>query len=397
MADLHRQDEPEYFSVGHDDAQTELREHTISSSDKEIACLFCGIGDARNLFATIAYMSLNEARNPSSKRFHFTILDIKPAVLARDLLMFRLLFDLSTQSKRKKRETLVTLSYIFGAQVMPKWAYDRLQTGLSAVLTDLKSYDGDMMGIFYIPLDVRTLISQHVQAWKEVPEPWYNATRLRELAHQQLLERQMTEAGLTDGIDIKVPPGCEDNGQDALYFKDLTAMLPHTDLLEKYEPRLLKLFTAYAGSGSITTRRNVEEYLDSNWQPNVTVIDLDYENKREARHMPLLDFQPHSIVQSLFGNIPVTYLNTHGVLNHFIGFFDFIATCMNKLQSKIVIEVIIGEMVDVCERLRHGILRQHQEKLGNLEPSTFPNAFDGIQMSNIPLVTPRSAQRILLM
>ena len=159
----------------------------------------------------------------------------------------------------KKQETSVTLSYIFGAQVMPKWAYDRLQRGLSAVLADLETDDGDMMEIFYIPHSVRASISRHIQAWKETPEPWYNAARLRKLAQQQLLERQMKEAGLTDGIDIISPPGCEDNGLDALYYKDLTVMLPQTDLLEKHEPRLSKLFTAYAGRGSTAAKKKVEE------------------------------------------------------------------------------------------------------------------------------------------
>jgi hypothetical protein len=379
--------------VGHDAAETLLWPHTTSASDKEIACLFCGIGDARNLFATIAFMSLKNAQNPSSTKFHFTILDIKPAVLARDLLMFRLLFDISTESKRKKRETLATLSYIFGAQVMPKWAYDRLQAGLSAVLADLATYDGDMMRTFYIPHSVRASISRHIQAWKEAPEPWYNATRLRKLTQQQLLEQQMNDAGLLDDIDIISPPGCEDNGPDALYYKDLTVMLPQTDLLEKHEPHLLKLFTAYAGRKSIAAKKKVEEYLDSTWQPNVTLVDLDYENKREERHHPLLSFRPHEVVRDLFGNIPIAYVGkTHGVLNHFTGFFDFIATCMSKIQSKIVIEVVLGEMADVCERFRHGILHQHQEKLGKLDPSTFPKAFDGVHMSNIPFVTPKPTQ-----
>ena len=299
----------------------------------------------------------------------------------------------------KKRETLVTLSYIFGAQVMPKWAFDRLQKGLSAVLADLKTDGANMMGIFYIPHDVRASVCRHIQAWKKIPEPWYSARTLRERTRQQLLERQMTEAGLTDDIDIKTPPGCEDNGPDALGYKDLTVMLPHTDLLEKHEPRLSKLFTAYARKMSSTAaRQKVEEYLDSTWQPNVTLIDMDYENKREVKCSPLVDFRPHEVVRSLFGNIPAAYVgNTHGVLNHFTSFFDFIAFWMSRLQARIVIEVILGEMVDVCERLRHGILRQHQEKLGKLEPSTFPKAYDGIHMSNIPFVTPKPIQTPPLM
>lgn len=385
--------------MGHDDAQTLIGPKTISASANDVACLFCGIGDARNLFATIAWAGLGEVRNPSSRRYHFTIVDIKPAVLARDLLMFRLLFDLSTESEMKKRETLVTLSYVFGAQVMPKWTFDRLQTGLSVVLADLETDNTNIMGIFYIPHDVRASVCRQIQAWKKIPEPWYSARALRERARQQLLEREMTEAGLTDGIDIKAPPGCEDNGPDALGYKDFTVMLPHTDLLKKHEPRLSKLFTAYARKISSTSaRQKVEEYLDSTWQPNVTLIDIDYENKRETKRSPLMDFRPHEVVRHLFGNIPAAFVgNTHGVLNHFISFFDFIAVWMSRLQSRIVIEVILGEMVDVCERLRHGILRQHQEKLGKLEPSTFPKTYDGIHMSNIPFVTPKLIRTSLLM
>lgn len=79
--------------MGHDDADTLLPDTLLSTTSKEIAWLCCGIGDARNLLATIFYLGISRSRKAS----HFTLVDLKPAVFARDLLIFRLDLDFETQ------------------------------------------------------------------------------------------------------------------------------------------------------------------------------------------------------------------------------------------------------------------------------------------------------------
>jgi hypothetical protein len=361
----------------------------LSPSKKDIAGLFCGVGDARNLLVTLAFIGSVEASKPSSKRFHFTILDLKPAVLARDLLMFQLLLDSITESETKSSETMVALSYMFGAQIMPQWTFDRMQQAISKVLVHLEKAERDVMGFFYIPTTARLQISRHLSAWKKAPEHWYTAATLRQLTLKQSNDRYLKEGRSTekttetDGFII--PPGCEENGPDSLGFDEFGALLPPWALLEKHEPRFFKIFMAWAKSRSSPALQEVKQYLDAEWKPNVTLIDLDFETKREGPRRPLMDFRPHEVVKDLFGYLPLgTVGHLMGVLNHFVGFFQFIARGLKSIQSKVVVEFVVGEMADSFERLQHGLLRETPVKIDKIDPSTFPTKYDAIHMSNIP-------------
>lgn len=77
------QDVPDYFGPGHDEPESLFTRELDSSCREEpvLSFMLCGVGDARHLFKTIRDY-YNTRKNPSQK-VHFTILDNKPAVLAR--------------------------------------------------------------------------------------------------------------------------------------------------------------------------------------------------------------------------------------------------------------------------------------------------------------------------
>jgi len=361
----------------------------LSSSKKEIAGLFCGIGDARNLLVTLAFIGSVEASKPSLKKFHFTILDLKPAVFARDLLMFQLILDSIAESETKSSETITALSYMFGAQIMPQWTFDRIQQTISKVLAQLEMTEKDVMGIFYIPTTARLQITRHFSAWRKTPEHWYTTATLRQLTLKQSSDRYLKEGRSTDKTanadGLIIPPGCEEDGPDSLGFDEFGALLPPWGILEKHEPRFFKIFMAWAKSRSSSAQQEIKQYIDAEWQPNVTLIDLDFETKREGPKRPLMDFRPHEVVKDLFGYLPLaTVGHIMGVLNHFVGFFQFIARGLKSIQSKVVVEFVIGEMADSFEQLQHGLLREPSVKIDKIDPSTFPTKYDAIHMSNIP-------------
>jgi Domain of unknown function (DUF4470) len=64
-----------------------LRIHPNSPNQDHFSFLFGGIGDARHLFTSLQDL-LESCESPNSKRFHFTMVDIKAVVIARDLVMF---------------------------------------------------------------------------------------------------------------------------------------------------------------------------------------------------------------------------------------------------------------------------------------------------------------------
>lgn len=67
-------------------------------SSLNFACLACGIGDARNVFASFLLLDMmmeadQGATNWSHKSLHFTLVSLKAAVFTGDLIMFRILID----------------------------------------------------------------------------------------------------------------------------------------------------------------------------------------------------------------------------------------------------------------------------------------------------------------
>jgi hypothetical protein len=210
-------------------------------------------------------------------------------VFARDLLIFRLLFELAITSRQDPtaaEEIEVTLAYEFAAQVMPKWVSDQLQACISVVLEDLRDSTRNVLGIFYIPEPVRERIIRVLLQWRQTPESWYTASALRRAVAQHLAEQKRKNAGRTPPSDIytsRIPPGCDARSPDMLEFEDLFVILPPAHLMQQHEPELWDLISTEVKPRTATTRKALSDYFDSVWQPNVTMVDLDWERQREDR------------------------------------------------------------------------------------------------------------------
>jgi hypothetical protein len=351
--------------------------------------LFAGIGDCRNLFTTLAYISLAAFSKTSllSKKFHFTLLDIKPTVFARDLLIFRLLFDAARESDTKSAETLVTLSYLYTAQIMPAWAYSRFQVAIKDLVNELQEHHSDVMERFYVDTESRVQICHHLNCWRRKPQGWYSTERFLALTQEQTLSSQMKAIHNYGPAPQKhgEPSGCGAGSPDVLGFEDIGVMLPHVHLLEKYEAELLKLFTTYGKHRTTTHKKKLTQYLIDHWMPNMTLIDFDWEEKRQGKHTPMLDFTPHSTVCDLFTHVPreAAGQGVQGVLAHLEGFFGFIKNLFERIQRQVTFDVVIDDMVNYFECAEYGLL-QSRERFGSLKPTEFPVRYDRIHMSNIP-------------
>jgi hypothetical protein len=301
--------------------------------------------------------------------------------------MFRLLFDAARESDTKSAETLVTLSYLYAAQIMPAWAYSRFQVAIKDLVNELQDYHADIMERFYVDTESRVQICHHLNSWRRKPQGWYSTERFLALTQEQTLSSKMKDIHTygTAPQESGKPPGCEAGSSDVCQFEDIGVILPYIPLLEKYEPKLLKLLMTYGKHRTITHMNKISQYLIDHWRPNVTLIDFDFEEKRQGKHHPLLDFTPHDIVCSLFAHIPreAAGPGVQGVLAHLEGFFGFIKNAIGRIQRKVTFEIVIDNMVNYFECAEYGLL-QSRERLGSLEPSEFPVRYDRIHMSNIP-------------
>ncbi|CAG9981361.1 unnamed protein product [Clonostachys byssicola] len=310
------QDEPEFYSVGHDDARSFLTKSQLNNG-KDLACLCCGIGDARLLFATMAIAAVVSGLKPPKRKLHFTLVDLKATVFARDLLIFRMLFDLQTQTPKQREETNIAISYVFAGQLMPSWASDILHGAMAAVIAELQDLSSNVMGIFYIPEPARQGIARVLKEWQQPPEPWYTTAALRRDLSRERANREMEQSALFgDDMELesgKVPPGCGKHNPDAQSFDDIYIMLPPAHLVQKHEPRLAEIHNAYRKKKNKKNRKVLDDYINSNWKPNVTVIDLEFQRKREDRAtgQPDISWSPHQIASDYVGGSLTTFL--HGI------------------------------------------------------------------------------------
>jgi hypothetical protein len=206
-----------------------------------------------------------------SKKFHFTLLDIKPRVFARDLLIFRLLSDAARESDKKSAETLVTLSYLYAAQIMPAWAYSRFQVAIKDLVNDLQDHNSDVMERFYVDTENRVQICHHLNSWQRKPQGWYSTKMFLAVTQEQTLQSQMNAMHSFGPAkqDPSMPSGCQPGSPDVRGFEDIGVMLPHVHLLEKYEAELLKLSMTYGKHHTTTHKKKVTQYLIDHWMPNM--------------------------------------------------------------------------------------------------------------------------------
>jgi hypothetical protein len=373
--------------VGHDDAESVFDPLFAKSSQRYFSFLFCGIGDARNMFATLADIGLEsmQVRSFSAKKLYFSLVDIKPAVFARDLVMFRMLNDCSREPDNKRQVTLGALAFTFSGHIMPPWVYDRQQTAMKKVAAELKMYNSHVMGRFHIDAATRDVIYQHLQNWQKAPQSWYSTSSILAMTRRQFIEDGIHRMMRSVDADVQRLPGCEPRSPDVREYADLNFMLPSVSLLNKHEPQLLALLTAYGRSGSPGTRQKLEQHVRADWKPNMTLIDFDWEAKREGPPQPSLDFLPFDVVHDLFGCLPISILlgpDVSGFYGHLVGSFDVIATCWRKIRNQTMVEMIVGDMADFMERAEHDVPGRGVS--GVTTPSEFPRRYDSVHLSNIP-------------
>ncbi|KAI4220875.1 MAG: hypothetical protein LQ349_007983 [Xanthoria aureola] len=126
-------DNPEYYPVGHDKACSQVDKHMLRKAVKKpVSLFFGGIGDARNLYATLIETARLETvdSRPPKRKYHVIVNDLKAPALARDLVMFYLLDDLAKMESsggELETEHCTVILYLFTASILPPFAARRIQ------------------------------------------------------------------------------------------------------------------------------------------------------------------------------------------------------------------------------------------------------------------------------
>ncbi|TKA65542.1 hypothetical protein B0A55_09869 [Friedmanniomyces simplex] len=153
----------EYYIIGHDTPDTVYQSELLRTSRKRISLMLSGISDARNLYLTIMGIATDKVGD-----IHFTVVDIKPAVIARDLLILMLIDRLgrTNDSKQKGGQGLIfaCLFYTYLAPVMPAPVYGTLQNYIK-MLIDILENRHALLSYLDVPQIYRPDILKILREW----------------------------------------------------------------------------------------------------------------------------------------------------------------------------------------------------------------------------------------
>lgn len=239
---------PEYYTVGHDAPESLYDRELLGCDRDKISLLFAGVGDGRNLFQTLMEIGM-DAKNgklPSKKSFHLTAVDIKPAVIARDLLFFLMLDHLSA---REGIDAMIATGelhlfyYTFISPIMPAVMYGLLQQHIRRVLDGLANREQLPCFVDVPDLNRRQIIRVLRQWQEEVPKEFPTA-RMRERGirgRQQYLAQRSVPHGLAN----KMNRGYE--RQDAFFLQTGVLMMGPSDdyLVGRELPALLRAYEKF--------------------------------------------------------------------------------------------------------------------------------------------------------
>ncbi|EGG03113.1 uncharacterized protein MELLADRAFT_65872 [Melampsora larici-populina 98AG31] len=389
----HLTEEKSYYPSGHDIPEPQYGP-TLRRTTKDapvVSFMFCGIGDARNMLQTImSYMTSGPTSQESDQRLHFTILDFKPAILARDLILFALLDDISltlglsdhetfnlSQAKcRNLLETLSVASYFYATQVMPAYAWDRIQAVIQRLL-DCFDRSQQPISWVYVPVAVQNTVRPWLESWK-------SGAAARTRIKDELDKHRW--GGL--GPDPTFPH----LKFDKRVYKKFSIVLPLEPLLIAHDAELFTIIQDYRKKDS-SAKERLSSHVDTKWKPNVTLADILWEKENtmpECLPHPDMSFSPFEIIGNLMkgcmgqqgtssalGNTLMT------VAHHY---FMIVGKAISSLRHRMMVEVCFGEMADCLEKMQYQTLERTTETESKdcLLSSKWPHKYHIIHMSNIP-------------
>ncbi|KAK0732026.1 hypothetical protein B0H67DRAFT_631840 [Lasiosphaeris hirsuta] len=386
---------PEYYAIGHDMAETLFDDSPQKSSSPQdsVSLMFCGSGDARNVFMTIAMFFFNEliAGKKFCRDIHITLLDLKPAAIARTLIFFDLMAmygKLGGNKDPKEVDLPVIMAYLYAGHVIPAAVNDMLQSRIG-VLLDVLETNKKIFDWFFVPSSTRKEIAYVLRQWKNPPKAnWYSTPVIRRTVRQRLAVGKWNSP--IPFIEDDTPPGFRN---DRKSFDELPILLPSKSFAKKHDTPLVALMEQYR-AGSKNASKRLADHVDESWVTNLTLIDFDHAEAlhrngedellgwtrmRDDDMVPSIESDPSAVVA---GSLPQA--SKGGVLEAIGLFFKCAASPLTVLPQRLKIEALVGEMTDTVDRLRWGLLESRSQPSGGIDPSKFLQKYDRIYMSNIP-------------
>jgi hypothetical protein len=375
----------EFFVVGHDTPGSLYDPLLISgaSESETLAFFFAGIGDARHAFQSIiAIHRLEEIKKLETKkmRFYFTLNDVKHEVLARDLIFFllleRLCSELATGEivkdhrmvQEPAKKTLLTLTYIYIAQIVPPEVHDDLKAVLTTAIGILLSRASLPAWIDISNEDAKAIIPILKNWQHEVTKAFPTAKFIQ--GARKAPPQENRHAFSKGHCWQKAEPMKEELRQ----FRDCALVLPsdhatHADL---------QAILQTPKSESRTSQ--LRHYLSKTWKENFTLIDMKWVRAGDASrpdHYFNVGHNPFELAEDLSSaRIPTEPERPEQLYDYGAQFFLNVAMSLSAIRDRLKVEFMSGDVVRILEGIKCGAQLDRDV--------SYPVRYDRIHTSNIP-------------
>ncbi|KAF8243737.1 hypothetical protein K440DRAFT_605850 [Wilcoxina mikolae CBS 423.85] len=273
----------EYYPRGHDMPLAGIACKDLVKRAKENApepldfsFFYGGVGDCRHFYQQLhhiyAYNKDWREKNqiPSTDKFSFTLQDWKPHVMARNVILFRMLHDISLIPERiedpaeRKKEQMSILSaiwYVFDRDIMPAYVFSRLNATMQTLLDSGENFD---LPWLRCDPNTTTAICAVLKYWLNDMDELTKRFDIRyaQTVLQWVKQSKLLEEGLLKVFKLE---------SEWLIFSFSMMMFPPEQLMEDAEPELLSLLRDR--SKPIAEKKaSLLKYARKNWKVNVTLF-----------------------------------------------------------------------------------------------------------------------------
>ncbi|KAA8911032.1 hypothetical protein FN846DRAFT_1019840 [Sphaerosporella brunnea] len=380
----------------------------MTRKTKYLDCAFYygGVGDARHFYQQLhhiyTYHKEMTERDEIDKRltkkldsFLFTLVDMHPKMLARNVMMFRLLHDLRKEKEDvefKEKEEMIdkeergemphvgeytfvqaTIWYLFACDIMPPYIYLRLLALINKLLAS-----GDNFGIPWLKMTNETQlgIRTALMEWLE--------------SHEILTKRfdvHYAQTELKWDKKLNMLQNCEKISfmymdREWEQYSESLLTYPPPLLIREFEPELGKLISESMIKSPRRRKEAFTKYARDNWRVNFTLLQrTDWYNTRGNDWKTTVDVL--KIVDDLLDNTSAfldeeVFASTMFSLDAPIYISQvwgpFFRSCSDALSFPLVevtVELVLDEAYHYLDVCRFGIGRE-------------PLGYNAIYLSNIP-------------
>jgi hypothetical protein len=329
-------------------------------------------------------------RKKTCRKLHITLLDLKPAAIARTLIFIDTIMIyalLKTKKTPGVEDATTVMAYLFLGQVIPAVVKVKLDETIKRLLIAIDS-DEEIFGFFFMDTATRRQVSRVLKQWQQ-PMTGVCSARLVRRAVRTRLDREKMQHIMWYGRE-KASQINDSFPAERKAWEELTVVLPPQGFAKRRDPASVPLIERYKKKtpGAL---QELSDHIDNSWVTNPTLIDVDYVEATRSEEFWTHENNEEDKVPSIEADVLTEATKFmperpgKGMLEHVGMIFDMIALVMTSfLPDRLMIEALTGEMTDIMERITHNCLPSRSMPIGGIDPSRFPRRYDRIHMSNIP-------------